>query len=184
LSRPEGKAPTTLDDASDNIRHVRQKFSPSLSKLDSESIKSLRNLFEVAEIASLTKALTVENIISQGRSGMSDAEHRAQAQKLVSIIDLSPKPPHLEPAFEMIRRAIVEQLRFRKGYAFQSPTGRQAGTLPVLFKKEYSAARLSENLEEASNYLLELFPNEHPANRQSFVDHFKAMDFCHLPGEG
>jgi hypothetical protein len=175
--------PISVNDASNNIRHVRIKFSQSESRLDPNVAASLANLFDIVDLASLTKAEVTAYIITAGRTGLGYEDHLKRARKMLEMIDRATKPDELVPVYELLRRVVAEQIRFRRGHTIRTSDFRQEGTLPPLFNKEYSAARISENLEEAVTYLLRLYPNECPKNRQSFSDHLKAVDPCHTPGE-
>jgi hypothetical protein len=175
--------PISLDDAANNIRHVRKKFSPSASKLEPATALSLAELFAIADLMALTKAEVNAHIITEGKSGLAYRDHLSRAKKIMEMIDTASKPDELVPVYEILRRVAAEQIRFRRGHQFRTSDFRQEGTMPPLFKREYSSARISENLEEAYNYLLKLYPDECPINRQSFSDHLKAVDPCHTPGE-
>lgn len=173
----------SVEDARNNLRHMPVNFDADLSPLPEATKTALKDLFAITDDIAILKALSVVNLASGGKQGISVADQRLHVKKLINRLDAVTHPPELGPVFQMLKRVLSEQEGMRNSYRFRRPAYRPEETLPVLMEREYATARISENLREASKFLTEIFPSEHPKNKQAFFDQLMSLDPTHLPGE-
>lgn len=173
----------SVEDARHNLRHIPVSFDSDLSPLPEATKTALKDLFAITDDIAILKAQSVVNLASGGKQGMSVADQRLHVKKLINRLEAVNHPLELSPVFQMLKRVLQEQEGMRNSYRFRRPAYRPEDTLPVLLEREYSTARISENLREASKFLTEMFPSEHPKNKQAFFDQLMSLDPSHLPGE-
>lgn len=173
----------TVEDSKNNLGHRWEKFDPEISKLSPVNKKALSELFAITDEIAVLKALTVINLASGGKMGLSSSDQKIAVKNLITKMDRMSPPAEILPVHQMVKRVLQEQEAFQAMYRFRASNYRPRSSLPVLFQREYATARISENLKEAAKFLQTIFPDENKKNRQSFYDHLIALDPSHVRGE-
>ncbi len=163
----------TVEEAYEAIPHRQTTFDINYSLMSSKEAEYLNKLFKLVDLAIVERVQTLYWFQTDGKQGKDYMHYQRQFYNIISNLNSLEVPENLQVVHNLITQSIESQNKFFKDWNNTINSGEE-----FLFESDHpSIMKSHQELIEAYNALMTMYPNENTQIKQAFYDHLCVLDF-------